>query len=128
MNNLLFVYGTLLNGENESAVYLKTNSRFYSEGKIPGKLYNIGKYPGAVLLPDCKDYIYGRVLQLDHPENAFAIIDDYEGYRADQSIPNEFIRLISLVETSSAQINCWIYVYNLSISGLKLIKSGRYLK
>lgn len=128
MNNLLFVYGTLLNENNEYAVYLKNHSRFYSYGKIKGKLYNIGEYPGAILSAKDKGYISGSILELDHPEGVFPVIDDYEGYGNDQSVPNEFIRLIAQIETSSASVNCWIYVYNLPIAGLKLIKSGRYLK
>jgi gamma-glutamylcyclotransferase (GGCT)/AIG2-like uncharacterized protein YtfP len=128
MNNLLFVYGTLLNKDNEYALYLKNNSRFHSYGKTKGKLYDIGEYPGAILLPKGEDYIYGSILELDHPEDIFPIIDDYEGYGNGQSVPNEFIRLIASVETSSTIINCWVYVYNLPIEGLKLIKNGRYLK
>ena len=128
MNNLLFVYGTLLNENNEYAVYLKNHSRFYSNGKIKGKLYDIGEYPGAILLPKGEDYIYGSILELDQPENVFPVIDDYEGYGNDQPGPNEFIRLLAQVETSSALLNCWVYVYNLPIAGLKLIKNGRYSK
>ena len=128
MNNLLFVYGTLLNEENKYAVYLKTNSRFYSEGRIKGKLYNIGEYPGAVLLPIGEDYIYGSILELDHTESVLHVIDDYEGYGNDQPMPNEFIRLIAPVETSSTIFNCWVYVYNLPTIGVKLIENGRYIK
>ena len=128
MNNLLFVYGTLLNENNEYAVYLKNHSRFYSNGKIKGKLYDIGEYPGAILLPKGEDYIYGSILELDQPENVFPVVDDYEGYGNDQPGPNEFIRLLAQVETSSALLNCWVYVYNLPIAGLKLIKNGRYSK
>ncbi len=95
MNNLLFVYGTLLNENNEYAVYLKNHSRFHSYGKIKGKLYDIGEYPGAILLPKGEDYIYGSILELDHPEDIFPVIDDYEGYGKAQSIPNEFIRVIA---------------------------------
>ena len=128
MNNLLFVYGTLLNENNEYAVYLKNHSRFYSYGKIKGKLYNIGEYPGAILSAKDKGYIYGSILELEHPKDVFPVIDNYEGYGKNQSRPNEFIRLVVQVETSAVFVNCWIYVYNLPIAGLKLIESGRYLK
>jgi gamma-glutamylcyclotransferase (GGCT)/AIG2-like uncharacterized protein YtfP len=127
MNNLLFVYGTLLNENNEYAAYLKNHSRLFSNGKIKGKLYDIGEYPGAILLPKGEDYIYGSILELDHPEYIFPVIDDYEGYGNDQPLPNEFIRITVSVEAPSATINCWVYVYNLPIEGLKPIKNGRYL-
>jgi gamma-glutamylcyclotransferase (GGCT)/AIG2-like uncharacterized protein YtfP len=128
MNNLLFVYGTLLNENNEYAVYLKNHSRFYSYGKIKGKLYDIGEYPGAILSAKNKGYIYGSILELEHPKDVFPVIDDYEGYGNNQSMPNEFVRLVVPVETASALINCWVYVYNLPSAELDLIKSGRYLK
>jgi gamma-glutamylcyclotransferase (GGCT)/AIG2-like uncharacterized protein YtfP len=128
MNNLLFVYGTLLTEDNEYAVYLKNHSRFHSYGKIKGKLYDIGEYPGVILSSKGDEYIYGSILKLEHPEDVFPIIDDYEGYGKDQPIPNEFIRLLAQVETSHTSINCWMYVYNLPITGLKLIENGRYLK
>jgi gamma-glutamylcyclotransferase (GGCT)/AIG2-like uncharacterized protein YtfP len=128
MNNLLFIYGTLLNENNEYAVYLKNHSRFHSYGRIKGKLYDIGEYPGAVLSSSGEDYIYGSILELDNPEDVFPVIDNYEGYGNDQSLPNEFIRITASVEAPSATINCWVYVYNLPIERLKLIKNGRYLK
>jgi len=128
MNNLLFIYGTLLNENNEYAAYLKINSRFYSDGKIKGKLYDIGEYPGAILSSNDEDYIYGNILKLDHPEDVFPVIDDYEGYGVNQSTPNEFVRVEVQIETALVPVNCWIYVYNLPVEGLILIKNGRYLK
>ncbi|MDB5142705.1 MAG: gamma-glutamylcyclotransferase [Mucilaginibacter sp.] len=116
----------LLNEDNEYALYLKNNSRFYSTGKLKGKLYDIGEYPGAVLSDG--DYIYGSILEINDPEKVLPIIDDYEGFGTDQPQPNEFIRVLTKVETGSGFVNCWVYLYNLLVTGLKRIESGRYIK
>lgn len=126
-NALLFIYGTLLNHNNEFAVYLKENSHFFANGKVKGTLYDIGEYPGAV--PDNGgEYIYGVILQIDNPEVVFLEIDDYEGYGDEQPEPNEFIRISVDVETASEIVTCYIYVYNRPVDGLKKIDGGRYLK
>ena len=126
-NALLFIYGTLLNHNNEFAVYLKDHSHFFANGKIKGKLYDIGEYPGAVL-DDDDEYIYGVILQIEDPEVVFLEIDDYEGYGDEQKEPNEFIRISADVETTSEMVACYIYVYNLPVDGLEKIESGRYIK
>lgn len=127
MVNLLFIYGTLLDKNNEYALYLKNSSRLYSHGKLKGKLYDIVEYPGAVLSDEGDEYIYGRILELNAPGKVLPVIDDYEGFGDDQPQPNEFIRVLTKVETGLGLLNCWVYLYNLSIEELPQIKSGRYI-
>jgi gamma-glutamylcyclotransferase (GGCT)/AIG2-like uncharacterized protein YtfP len=124
----LFAYGSLLSEDNDFAIYLKDNSVLYSTGKVRGRLYDIGEYPGAILSAACDEYVYGSVLKIDRSEKVLDIIDDYEGYGGEQSWPNEFIRVLTGIETETGIINCWIYVYNLPVNGLKYIKGGRYFK
>lgn len=126
-NALLFIYGTLLNHNNDFAVYLKEHSHFFANGKVKGKLYDIGEYPGAIL-DDGDEYIYGVILLINDPEVVFLEIDDYEGYGDEQPEPNEFIRISAEVKTAAEMVNCYLYVYNLPIDGLQKIEGGRYLK
>jgi gamma-glutamylcyclotransferase (GGCT)/AIG2-like uncharacterized protein YtfP len=128
MNNLLFVYGTLLDEDNEYAIYLKSNSRYYSLGKLKGKLYNLGEYPGAILHDESGGYIQGSVLQIDDPVKILPVIDYYEGFGEKESQPNEFIRVSAEVETDIGPVICWVYLYNLPVTGLALIENGRYIK
>ena len=127
-STFLFVYGSLIDEDNEFAIYLKGNSAFYSPGKVKGKLYDIGEYPGAILSAEDDAYIYGNILRIDTPEKVFKVVDDYEGYGGEQSWPNEFRRVLTYIETEIGSINCWIYVYNLPVNGLRYIKSGRYIR
>src|ERR1700743_3856436 len=100
MNNLLFVYGTLLNDDNEFGNYLRKNSSIYSKGKIKGRLYDIGEYPGVVL-SEGDEYVYGTIFQLNDPTSALKILDEYEGFGEDQPQPNEFVRVLAEVETDN---------------------------
>lgn len=128
MNNLLFIYGTLLDSDNEYAVFLRKNSHVYAPGKVKGKLYDIGEYPGAILAANTDNYIHGTVLQLNDPEKVLPVIDDYEGFGDDQAKPNLFIRVLTEAQIETGPVSCWVYVYNLSVGGLRLIENGIYTK
>jgi gamma-glutamylcyclotransferase (GGCT)/AIG2-like uncharacterized protein YtfP len=125
INDLLFVYGTLLNADNEFARYLNNNSTFIDIGSFTGKLYDIGEYPGAVIASNEGYPISGSICKLSS-EQALVVLDDYEGYSDDQYQPNLFIRELLPIETVDGTINCWVYLYNLSVDGLTEIKSGDY--
>jgi len=124
----LFVYGTLLDNDNEFATYLRNNSILYSDGKIKGELYDIGEYPGAILSEEADKYIYGSILQINNPERVFKVIDGYEGFGSQELWPNEFVRILTDIDTASGPVNCWIYLYNLPVNGLRVIEGGKYKK
>jgi len=125
--NYLFVYGTLLDEENEFAIYLKQNCSFYSEGKFKGRLYVLGEYPGAVL-DDGNDYVQGSIFELKNVEEVLTRLDDYEGFGEDQEQPNLFVRKRILIENDNVRVACWVYLYNLPVDGFRLIESGDYLE
>lgn len=125
-SNYLFVYGTLLNEQNEFAIYLKQNCKFYAHGKFKGKLYDLGEYPGAILDESGVNYIYGDILELKNTIDVLKNIDKYEGFGEDEEQPNLFVREMIGVETDNGLINCWVYLYNLPVDGFRLIESGNY--
>jgi gamma-glutamylcyclotransferase (GGCT)/AIG2-like uncharacterized protein YtfP len=127
INDLLFVYGSLLNADNEFGGYLNNNSTLIGRGKLKGRLYDIGEYPGAVTDIENGYPIAGSICKLNKPE-AFALLDNYEGFGPEQEQPNLFIRELLTIETSERIINCWVYLYNLDIDGLTEIKSGDYVR
>jgi gamma-glutamylcyclotransferase (GGCT)/AIG2-like uncharacterized protein YtfP len=123
----LFVYGTLLDKQNEFGAYLNAKCSFYAEGRFKGRLYDIGEYPGAVSDANGSYYVYGKVFLINDPDNVLKQLDHYEGFGADQAQPNLFIREFIVIETDNEPVECWVYLYNLPIEGLRLIKSGKYL-
>jgi len=127
IDNYLFVYGTLLNSDNEFASYLKTNCSFYAKGRFKGRLYDIGEYPGAVADSRCSDYVYGSVYIIGDAVLVLKCLDDYEGYGPEQEQPNLFVREAIDIESDKGIINGWCYLYNLPVDGLRIIASGNYL-
>ena len=128
MNNLLCIYGSLLNASNEFAAYLNKYAHVYTTGKFNGKLYDIGEYPGAIASTEDTNWVSGTVMLLNHPETTLSVIDDYEGYGPDQEQPNLFIRELATINTPKGRMVCWIYLYNLPVTGLRQITSGDYLR
>ncbi len=128
MNDLIFVYGTLLDAENKYGLYLRDNSGFYSPAKVRGKLFDIGQYPGVVLYPDGDDEVHGVLMQMDDPETILNVIDIYEGFGSDQPQPNEFIRILADAETDHGPVTCWVYIYNHPLANISQIASGKYFK
>jgi gamma-glutamylcyclotransferase (GGCT)/AIG2-like uncharacterized protein YtfP len=125
-NDLLFVYGSLLYDNNEFGHYLMHNANFVGPALFKGRLYDSGEYPGA--LADNNGYdIKGSVYQLREVNAALAVLDDYEGFGADQEQPNLFIRKPITAICNNKPIDCWIYLYNLPIEYLTEITSGDYM-
>ena len=127
MINKLFIYGSLLEIDNEFGLYLKQHAIIYNPGKFKGKLYDVGEYPGAVHLPDTDYKVHGIIITLNNVEETLKYIDDYEGFGDDQLQPNLFIRKLLIVQTNDGNVKCWVYLYNHPTTYLKQILSGDYL-
>jgi gamma-glutamylcyclotransferase (GGCT)/AIG2-like uncharacterized protein YtfP len=125
-NSFLFVYGTLLDTENEYGVYLSNNCRFYGKGKFKGILYDVGEFPAAIYQPGEEQFVYGSIYVMNDPDKTLKILDEYEGFGENEEQPNLFIRELIAVETKTIQLPCWTYLYNLQVEGLKQITSGNY--
>lgn len=127
-HSYLFVYGTLLDENNQFGAYLKNNCHFFQHGKFKGKLYNIGNYPGAISEPDGDAYVFGSIFILNNPDEILKILDEYEGVGPELPQPTEYTRELIDIEAGDAFTKCWIYLYNLSVENLALIKEGRYIR
>jgi len=125
--NYLFVYGTLLDADNEFARYLNNNCTFYGNGKFKGRLYDIGEYPGAIADQNYHYYVYGNIFALNNSSKVLKYFDDYEGYDDEQDQPDLFIRRMMDIETVNGIVNCWVYLYSLPVNRFKLIESGNYV-
>jgi len=125
-NDLLFVYGSLLDSDNEFGHYLIHNADLVGPALFKGRLYDCGEYPGALAEDNGYD-IKGSIYRLRNETTALAVLDDYEGFGPDQEQPNLFVREPTAVSSNNQTIECWIYLYNLSVEGLTEITSGDYL-
>jgi gamma-glutamylcyclotransferase (GGCT)/AIG2-like uncharacterized protein YtfP len=104
----LFVYGTLRRGsENQFARLLAEQGHFMGLARVPGRLYDLGLYPGAIASNQPDQWIQGEIFSVDSA--LLTALDEYEG--------PEFERAMA------PTIDCWIYWYVGSAPG-RLIASG----
>jgi len=124
----LFVYGSLMGGiQSPIATYLKTNSTFLGEGYVNGSLLDIGHYPGLVYEPSDEKKVIGHVFQLNNSKEMLPNLDHYECVGPAFESPNQYQRAVVKVFLNKEWTDCWAYLYNLPIEGIKIIESGNYL-
>lgn len=124
----LFVYGTLMQ-DTDSAMARFLHARATSRGiaYLPGRLYDLGSYPGAVFDLNESGTITGQIYSLRDPEAIFPILDEYEGVSEHPAEPEEYIRELVPASLDGETVPCWIYRYNFDTTPLPLIPSGNYL-
>jgi gamma-glutamylcyclotransferase (GGCT)/AIG2-like uncharacterized protein YtfP len=114
----LFVYGTLLDEDNEFAIFMRQHCSFVKKGKFKGRLYDIGEYPGAIADDNANGYVLGSIYLMNEAPKVLNKLDDYEGFGPEQEQPNLFIRQLIDIETNTKPILCWVYLYNRPVEGL----------
>jgi gamma-glutamylcyclotransferase (GGCT)/AIG2-like uncharacterized protein YtfP len=108
---------------------LERNADLVGRGRLPGMLYDVGDYPGAVRKSGTRAFISGDVYRLRDSERALKILDRYEGWNEKKPGSSEFRRSRVAVDMGAGKkISAWIYLYNRSTTGLPRILSGDYLK
>lgn len=124
----LFVYGTLLPGLRPSALgdpMARCVDR--GPGSVPGRLYDLGPYPGAVLDPQGTARIHGRVFELPGDRDVLPALDRYEGYDPARMGNSLYLRVTQRVDLADGgSILCWVYVYNRDPGEAGMIPGGDY--
>lgn len=125
----IFVYGTLRSASNhDMRKVLEQHADFVSRGRIPGVLYDVGPYPGAVKKSGTQAFVRGDVYRLRDSERTLQILDRYEGWDEKKPRSAEFKRSRVAVDLGAGKkIRAWIYLYNRPTTGLTKIRSGNYL-
>ena len=103
MSANLFVYGTLRRGShNRFARFLAAHARFLGDARIAGRLYNLGRYPGATRSDALREWVRGEVFRLDQPAKTLSTLDAYEGPRFERSMARVHL-------ASGIQLDAWVY-------------------
>lgn len=120
---LLFVYGTLMRGF--PLHHLLTNQcEFVGAGTVNGRLFDLGRYPGAV--PDEAGIVHGEVYRL-LAQGRLASLDREEGYRPDAPGRSLYVRRCTTVRLAdSHELTAWIYWYRGSRDSAVSIPGGDY--
>lgn len=127
----LFVYGSLLTGSRHRHVdhLLARHGRRVGHAYIHGRLYDLGRYPGAVPSRDAQERVYGMLYKLLHFERVIRHLDEYEDYIPGNAGRSEFVRtkINAVVTTHDRHVTAWVYFYNRRIGNTPRIASGDYI-
>jgi gamma-glutamylcyclotransferase (GGCT)/AIG2-like uncharacterized protein YtfP len=123
----LFVYGTLMRGSRSPyAKLLAARAQFAGEASAPGRLYHLGRFPGAVFDARCRARVHGELFRLNGPSLLVAL-DAYEGCGAQGTKPGLFYRDIIEVQLArGGALAAWAYPFAGNVSGRPFIASGRF--
>lgn len=104
---VLYVYGTLRPGNKENTL------------RIPGRMFDLGWFPGVVLLPDDFGVTF-LAERVEIPKSRLKDIDRYEGYLPGNREDSLYVR--------EPFRDGFIYVYNRSLEGCPEVSEGDWLK
>ena len=117
---MLFVYGTLRKAfDHPMHRLLRAHANFVGTGTFQGKLYDLGRFPGAVSSNEPPDKVLGEIYRLRDAEETFRILDEYEGTAFSRN-------RVSMRNNDGKKIGVWIYLYNRRVSKARMIPSGDY--
>lgn len=151
----LFVYGTLRSDMGHPMHdVLNRYAQFVGMGTVWGRLFNLGTYPGLILVNHPKEStplsdagsvvsaskVWGEVYALtpDTTQILLAILDDYEGYYPGHRSQSDYLRqkVQVLMESKGAiapetlsltpSLEAWGYVYNRDVAAYPELPSGNY--
>jgi len=123
----LFVYGTLMrSGRSPYARLLRVKANYIGKALVPGRLYHLGAFPGAIVDGNSKGKVFGEIYRVGN--NGFlSVLDRYEGCLEPPGGISLFRRKI--VQASLATggvVDAWIYTFAGSVAGRPSICSGRF--
>jgi gamma-glutamylcyclotransferase (GGCT)/AIG2-like uncharacterized protein YtfP len=99
--------------------FLAERSRPLGPGKISGRLYDLGAYPGMKAPETAADWVTGDVVELLDPEATLPDLDRYEGY------PRLFDRVpTSVTLENGASLTAWVYLFRGPVRPDQHIPSG----
>ncbi len=130
--SLLFVYGSLRPGSrNPHAAFLLTRCRTLGTAAMPGRLFRNGTHFAALHEPESECCVIGDVMELppDRAGEMLTSLDRYEGIGAGLPHPPSYVRnCIPAVLPDGTAHNCWAWLWNLPVNGMKHVRHGDSLK
>jgi gamma-glutamylcyclotransferase (GGCT)/AIG2-like uncharacterized protein YtfP len=129
VDGLLFVYGTLRAGSNTPlAQRLAREASYAGVAHFRGRLYDLGRYPGAVPSSFVGDRVVGDLYRLRRPA-LLRRLDGYEGCIGETGRGQEYRRVLMpvvLVGTATT-VEAWVYLYQRPAACRRRIESGDWL-
>ena len=128
MKQYLFVYGTLLPNQAPHGVgEIMGELSPVAEGSMPGRVYDLGAFPGAVFDDAARAHVRGRVFEAPMDDAQWRQLDAYEEYLPEHPASSLFVREkrpITLADGS--ELPCWVYLYNRDPGHARPVPGGDY--
>jgi gamma-glutamylcyclotransferase (GGCT)/AIG2-like uncharacterized protein YtfP len=122
----LFVYGTLLSesGHPMQAV-LRRGGTLVGPGRVRGRLYDFGSFPGLVRSDRPEGWVSGEVYRLERPDVTLPPLDAYEGCGPEAGPGSGFRRVREAVRlVHGGEIEAWVYRYEGDLRGARPLPPG----
>jgi len=126
----LFVYGTLRRGSNvPQAAWLAAQARYKGQASLPGRLLDLGDYPGLLPAQSPEEKVYGDLFELPEGQEVLEALDRYEGCHGEDPEPHEYCRIVATpTDEDGVRVWAWTYLYQLPVDPSRQIKGGDWLK
>jgi len=125
----VFVYGTLRRGQTLHRHIEEAGLELIGEGRIRGRLYDLGEYPGAVPADSAADEIHGEVYLATDPAEQLRKLDEVEEY--DRTSPEQslFVRRETDVRLPDGKtVVAWVYFLPREPANAERIHEGDYFR
>ena len=120
----LFVYGTLKQGELRGDALSQCEIISRAPARAPGRLFNLGKYPGMAKAESDSEWVIGEVITFKKAEETIHLTDKIEGFIGFESDNNLFNRRVIRVSIGNGISDVvWVYLAN-DVAGAERIPEG----
>ncbi len=125
---LLFAYGFLKRKFHGSDITQTPpfKSKFFAEGTLSGRLYQVNSYPGLVYDELTEHQVKGEVFLLEDVEKTLLLLDQYEHALPLIKEQPEYERRLRPINVDNGILHCWVYEYILPVHPNTGIISGQF--
>ena len=117
--HLVFIYGSLRRDCPQSMSIRFPKAQFIADGKVSGRLYDLGAYPG-LQLDESGSLVTGEVYEVD--DETLSRLDDFEA-------ASNYLRKQAEVSLAKDRRTCWTYGPNPEFYSLStLVTTGDWVE
>jgi gamma-glutamylcyclotransferase (GGCT)/AIG2-like uncharacterized protein YtfP len=126
-DSLLFVYGTLRAFVDiPMARRLRRCARHLGAARTPGRIYDLGPYPGMTAPRRRGEWVAGDLYELRTPRALLRALDLYEAGASGRERPR-FVRVRATVFVADGRSRfAWLYLYRPPVRAQARIRCGDY--
>ena len=123
----LFVYGTLQGGFSLHGHLRKGLARFLGKGRINARLFDLGKYPGAIPSRNPQETVEGELYELGDTASQLKRLDTIEEFDPENPQDSLFVRKLTTVRMNTGRkCRAWVYFLPKAPKNGKHIPEGNY--